>query len=459
MKKVLLVSVNQEKVPYPVAPLGLLYIAHAIKKAGFSVSILDLCFSSNVHSDIKRCIKRMNPDFIGISLRNIDNLTFPQSVSYLPAMKEIINTIKLYSGAPIVLGGSAFSLFPKEILSFLGCEWGVIGEGESALTELLMSFSKDERNYKTIDNLIWKQSGSIHSNCVSLLDHSTDSVLDYGLIDNSMYVKFAGMANVQTKRGCCFECAYCTYPVIEGKRYRLRSPKIIAEEMHLLQKKYSVPHVFFVDDVFTYPPQHATAVCEALLKKNVKMHWSCFASPYGISKKLLVLMKNAGCTHIEFGSDALSDRVLAKLRKPFTVKEVLRASRLCKEVGIKCAHYIIFGAPGENYASLKEAFGTIRKLEGDAIIAMLGIRIYPGTELEKMSVHEGLITARTSLLSPRFYISPEISINELTAQVREVTLANCHCIVPGLGIRSSEAMYSVLRKHYREGPLWGYLGG
>ena len=108
-----------------------------------------------------------------------------------------------------------------------------------------------------------------------------------------------------------------------------------------------------MDDVFTYPAKHAAAVCNALIKKNVKIQWSCFASPYGISKKLLTLIKKAGCTHIEFGSDALSNRVLAKLRKPFTVKEVLRASRLCNEIGIKCAHYIIFGAPGENHASLK----------------------------------------------------------------------------------------------------------
>ena len=455
MKKVLLVSANQEKVPYPVAPLGLLYIAHALNEANFNVSMLDLCFSTNVHGDIMKSIKQKAPDFIGVSLRNIDNLTFPQSVSYLPIMKEIIETIKSYTRVPIVLGGSAFSLFPKEILSFLDCEWGIVGEGEGALAELFRHFNKGERDYKTIDNLIWRHRGRIHANKVRYLDHSVESVLDYSLINNHMYTRFAGMANVQTKRGCSFKCAYCTYPLIEGKKYRLRLPEIVAEEMHLLKKKYAVPHVFFVDDVFTYPTKHAAAVCEALLKKNVNMQWSCFASPHGISKKLLMLMKKAGCTHIEFGSDALSNRVLAKLRKPFTVKEVLRASKICNEIGIKCAHYIIFGAPGENRTSLKEGFATIRKLKNDAIIAMLGIRIYPRKELEKISIREGVITPRTNLLFPRFYLSSEISTDELTVKVKEATLPNPHCIVPGLGIRSSDAMYLVLRKHYREGPLWG----
>ena len=164
MKKVLLVSSNQEKVPYPVAPLGLLYIANALTKAGFNVSMLDLCFSKDVHNDIKRSIKHTTPDFVGISLRNIDNLTFPQSVSYLPALKDIVNTIKLYTHAPLVLGGSAFSLFPKEILSFLDCEWGIVGEGEDAMAELLMHFSKGGTDYKTIDNLLWKDGGRIRDN-------------------------------------------------------------------------------------------------------------------------------------------------------------------------------------------------------------------------------------------------------------------------------------------------------
>ena len=88
MKKVLLISVNQEKVPYPVAPIGLLYVAHALKKSRFDVSILDLCFSEDTHGDIKRELRRRAPDFIGVSLRNVDNLTFPRSVSYLPAIKE-----------------------------------------------------------------------------------------------------------------------------------------------------------------------------------------------------------------------------------------------------------------------------------------------------------------------------------------------------------------------------------
>lgn len=458
MKKVLLISANQEKAPYPVAPIGLLYVANSLKKSMFDVSILDLCFSGNTKGDIKKTIRQKRPDFIGVSLRNVDNLTFPSSVSYLPAIKEIIKTIMCYTDAPLVLGGSAFSLFPKQILAYLDCEWGIIGEGEEAFVNFLKQLSIQAGNFDALDNLVWRQGNRINCNPVSCLRPPFDFVLDYGLINNYLYAKFAGMMNVQTKRGCRFKCSYCTYPSIEGKSYRLRSPAIIAQEVSLLQKKYAIPHVFFVDDVFTYPADHALSVCEALLSKNIKMPWSCFASPYGITKKLLILMKKAGCTHIEFGSDALSNRVLKKLRKPFAVQDVLKASSLCKKIGIKCAHYIIFGAPGENGHTLREGFETINKLQGDAIIAMVGIRIYPGTELENLSIDEGVISKQTDLLFPRFYLSRELPVNKLIEKVAKFARENSYCIVPGLEIRSSEKMYAVLRKHYHQGPLWGYLG-
>lgn len=457
MKKVLLISVNQEKAPYPVAPLGLLYIAHALKGSGYDVSALDLCFSRDAHSDIKRTLKRECPDFVGVSLRNIDNLTFPQSVSYLPSINEKIQTIKLHTTAPIILGGSAFSLFPKEILSQVDVDFGIVGEGEKAFPELLALLNEGGSDLSSINNLVWRQNGTTHINKTLCLDHAVDSVLDHSLINNRKYMKLAGMANVQTKRGCSFKCSYCTYPLIEGKTYRLRSPDIVADEMSMLKKMYSISHVFFVDDIFTYPPAHAEAVCEALLKKKVKMRWSCFASPRGISKKLLTLMKKSGCTHIELGSDALSDKVLEKLRKPFTVKEILRSSRLCDEVGIKCAHYIILGAPGEDLVSLNEGLAMVQKLNNDAIIAMIGIRIYPNTELARESVKEGIITENTDLLPPRFYLSREMPADEMISMIKKFSSANSRCVVPGLRVRSSEEMYSVLRKHYREGPLWGYL--
>jgi radical SAM superfamily enzyme YgiQ (UPF0313 family) len=177
-----------------------------------------------------------------------------------------------------------------------------------------------------------------------------------------------------------------------------------------------------------------------------------------MNKKILSLMKQAGCTHIEFGSDSLSETTLKRLRKPFSVKDIVHTSDLCKEAGIKFCHYVIFGSPGENNNTLKESFENIKKLKSTAVIAMVGVRIYPGTELHKISIVENIIRKDEDLLRPHFYLSSKIGRKELLAKVSGFARDNPNCIVPGMGIMSSDRMYETLRRHYKEGPLWGYLG-
>lgn len=454
--KVLLVSANRERIPYPVAPLGLLYLAETLRKEDYEVFILDLCFSDDISEDIAKTINSFSPNVIGLSIRNIDNLSYPGVVSYLPDIKDIVDNIRRNSAAPVILGGSAFSLFPGEILNYTGCKLGVIGEGEHVLVELVKRIEAGRQDFNGVDNIIWLSGNEALRGKITH-DNRCEFVIRRDLIDNALYSKYGGMGNVQTKRGCQFDCSYCTYPWLEGKEYRLRSPDIIAEEIALSQSAYNIRHFFFVDSVFNYPCEHAQKVCESIVSKNLSITWSCFASPIRITKKMLILMKEAGCTNIEFGTDALSPETLCELRKPFSIDDIFLASKLCKEAGIKCAHYVIFGGPGETPETLRQAFKNIELLECNAVMAMVGIRIYPGTKLQSLSIAEGIIRKDENLLEPRFYLTPKISPEVLLKEVTDFAARSPKCIVPGLGIKSSEKMLEVLRKHYKEGPLWGYL--
>ncbi len=183
-KSILLISANQEKNPYPVAPLGLLFIANALKTAGCSVSLLDLCFSEDVGSDIRAKVQEVSPDLIGVSIRNVDNLTFPQTVSYLPVVKNIVDKIKAATTTPIVLGGSAFSLFPEKMLNYMQCDFGILGEGEDAMSELLASLGRKQQDFSNVSNLVWRRDGAVVINQLKYLQTSFDKALDYGFVDN-----------------------------------------------------------------------------------------------------------------------------------------------------------------------------------------------------------------------------------------------------------------------------------
>ena len=57
-------------------------------------------------------------------------MPWPRRV-FIPGYERIVRLVRDRTAAPIVLGGSGFSIFPGELMSLLGADFGVVGEGES----------------------------------------------------------------------------------------------------------------------------------------------------------------------------------------------------------------------------------------------------------------------------------------------------------------------------------------
>jgi radical SAM superfamily enzyme YgiQ (UPF0313 family) len=453
--RILLVSVNREVTPEPVAPLGISYIAGAARAHGHEVALLDLCFARDVEQEIDLAVRRLSPELIGISIRNVDNLTYPASVSYLDEIRVAAAALGRASHVPIVAGGAGFSIFPERLLAELGIEYGVIGEGEETFCLLARSLGKGA-HIPRLPNLIRRgESAQGVQRQTAPLNGNGRPARD--LLENSRYREMGGMSNLQTKRGCPFRCLYCTYPQIDGASLRLRPPGEVVDEMASLVEEGGVEELFFVDDVFNWPLEHAMDICEEIAARNLRVGWTCFATPLGMSLKLARAMKRAGCRGVEFGVDSASPSVLRSLGKPFGPEEIRGAARVCREAGLPAAHYLIFGGPGETTRTVAETFAVHDDLGPQAVLAFLGIRVYPGTPLQELAVAQGVIAEGDDLLEPRFYISPGIGAEELTAAVRAQAGARPNWVVPGLGIRSDPGLLTRLRRTGHRGPLWGLL--
>ncbi|MGH7893048.1 MAG: cobalamin-dependent protein, partial [Candidatus Binatia bacterium] len=142
--RVLLVSANQERSPDPVAPLGACYVATATAAAGHDVEVLDLCFARDIEREVRAAVAAHQPQVIGLSLRNVDNCAYPDTVSYLPHYARVVTACRLNSDASIVLGGSAFTTMPAHYLPSLGVRYGVVGEGELAFPALVARIAAGE---------------------------------------------------------------------------------------------------------------------------------------------------------------------------------------------------------------------------------------------------------------------------------------------------------------------------
>ena len=453
--RIFLVSVNRESAPYAVAPLGISYIAGAARAEGHEVELLDLCFSTDVEGDIDRAVRRFAPDVIGISIRNVDNLTYPASVSYLADIRQAVTALRRASRSPMVAGGAGFSIFPDQILALFDLEFGVIGEGEETFCLLARHLAQGSE-VPELPNLIRR--GADARGVSKRLASFAGSVLPArDLVDNARYLELGGMANLQTKRGCPFQCVYCTYHQINGPSLRLRSPSEVVDELAAMVAEAKLDEVFFVDDIFNWPHDHAMGICEEIAARGLQVRWTCFATPHGITPELVRAMKRAGCRGVEFGTDTAAPPMLRALGKPFTQEEIRIASGACRQIGLPDAHYLVFGGPGETAETLAETFAFFDNLKPHAVLAFLGIRIYPGTLLHGTAISDGVIAEGDDLLLPRFYISPQIGASELTRAVGSHAEARPNWVVPGLGIRSDPAILAALRRSGRRGPLWDLL--
>ena len=447
--KVLLVSPNIESLPDPVFPLGLACITAALKRNGTECRILDLCFNEDYETSIASAIKSFQPDIIGLSLRNIDNVSYPNYVTYLPFFRQVIRKIRKQSEAIIVIGGSAFALLPEALLDHLDADFGIVGEGESSFVTLV-----NDLDGKGVDQRLSRpQIVGDYTGIIEDLD--TLPLPDRSEFDNEAYLKWGGMGNIQTKRGCPFKCIYCTYPIIEGKKVRLRNPKFICDEIEGMLK-YGIDNLFFVDNIFNYPTHHAEEICREIVNRKLSVRWSCYANPGFVTPNLIELMLAAGCTGVEFGSDAAHQTMLVNLGKNFTVDNLRNASDICRQLGMSFCHSLLLGGPGETMESVHQTVNAILEMSPTAAICMIGIRVFPGTRLSLIATEEGCIDPHEDFLRPVFYLSPAIE-NEILPFIEEFSKENRTWIFPGMNINMNTNLQKKLRRFGIKGPLWEYM--
>ena len=445
--KVLLISSNTLTTPYPVYPLGLDHVADAL--ADHDVRIADI----NTLGDDKALIPIIDafaPDVVGMSLRNIDNTDQTDQQSFVAGYKSIAGTVRSHTAAPLVLGGSGFTLFPREMMNVLSADYGIVGEGER-LADLLKAM-EEKVPAAGIPGVVTREgSGEFPRPLAGPFGrkHLINSPhLPY-------YLEHGGMLNLQTKRGCPFSCIYCTYPHIEGKKLRLIEPEAAAQDALRLQAA-GAKYFYITDSVFNSHTAHSMAVAEAFIAAGVKISWGAFFAPMAPPKGYFELMARAGLTHAEFGTESLCDAVLGKYGKPFCIEDVFKAHEAALESGLHVSHFLLLGGPGENENSIEETLRRLSGLPRSVFFFFTALRIYPHTDLYDMAVAEGQISASTSLLEPRFYASREISPDGILARLEDHAKGRPNWVV-GSGGESMARIVARLYERGHTGPLWEHL--
>lgn len=453
----LLVSANTEQLPDPVFPIGAAYMAAVAERHGHEVATFDCCFHDDPPRALAATLRDVAPDVVGISLRNLDSSAYPQTTSYIDDYRTLIATVRAHGPAPIVLGGAGFTVMPGTLMRHLGADVGVIGEGEAAFPWVLERLAAGAPLTSTSAIRCEPVGAGV---CVTPAARVRDLDAAGGpqraRFDWRQYYERGGALNIQTKRGCVFECVFCSYPVIEGAAVRVRSPAAVVDEIEAARLAHDVRHWFFVDNIFNLPPKHAKAICAELIARRLDIEWSGYLNPKFVDDELCDLMARSGCRAIEFGTDSGAPTMIANLGKEFALDDLRRTSALCHAHGLKFCHSLIFGGPGETAATVEQTIALMEELQPTAVIAMTGIRILPGTGMVEIALRDGQIDADDPLMEPRFYVSPALG-DALLDRVDAYARAQPNWIVPGLGIRTNVEVLRRLRERRLKGQLWRLL--
>jgi radical SAM superfamily enzyme YgiQ (UPF0313 family) len=455
--RVLLISANTEQLPDPVFPLGAAYMAAVAERQGHAVATFDCCFAGDPPSALAAAISDFAPEVVGISLRNLDSSAYPQTTSYVTDYRVLVDVVRAASPAPIVLGGAGFTVMPGTLMRVLGADVGVVGEGEQAFPWVLERLAAGAP-LTTTASMRCEPAGRgvtvTPTARIRQLDEAGPPLRER--FDWGAYYERGGALNVQTKRGCVFECVFCSYPLIEGTTVRVRSPAAVVDEIAAARRATGARHWFFVDNIFNLPLRHAKAICAELIARDLDIEWSAYLNPKFVDDELCALMARSGCKAIEFGTDAGAPTMIANLRKEFDADDLRRTSRLCHAHGIKFCHSLIFGGPGETEATIEQTIALMEELRPTAVIAMTGIRILPGTGMVEVARRDGQIDPDDPLIEPRFYLSPALG-DALVDRVDAYARQQPNWIVPGLGIKTNVAVLRRLRERRIKGQLWRLL--
>ena len=412
-KKVLLVNPNEMKPP--VTPIGLDYIASALESAGFEVDLIDLCFASSFKEELDAYFKDYDPLVIGVTVRNTDDCYYLSQDFIVPRIKEIVDYIKRKTPRPIILGGVGFSVMPEPILAYIGAELGIWGDGEGPLPALATRLAAGE-DYYAIPGLIFRKDGRYHSNPPELADLLAFPLPRRETVDNLRYFREGGMGSVETKRGCEQRCIYCADPLAKGRRYRLRPPSVVADEIEALLAQ-GVDNLHLCDSEFNLPYYHAVGICEEIMRRGLgeKLSWYAYLSPVPFPEELARLMLQAGCKGINFGVDHGADRMLKNLGRPFASADIKETAALCHRLQIPFMYDLLLGGPGESKESLSETIAMMKAINPSRVGISAGVRIYPGTRLAEIALEDmsaGGTNLRGSItpwfFNPIFYVSSDV---------------------------------------------------
>lgn len=415
-------QIEKQRGIYP--PLGICYVAASLLKHGHEVKIIDCDTEEDYLKTIVDTCNNFKPDMVGLYSFT---WTFRRVVSLANKIKELLPS------AILVIGGPNVCSFPKLSVELGPFDYGVRGEGEETIIEL-MELIESKKGPSEVKSLIWRDGNQITMNpfrdLIDNLDRVPLPARHLLKMDKyfDVFTQEKKFTTIFASRGCPFNCLFCDRENRMGRAWRVHSAERVIHEIVELQKNYGIREFMFFDDNFVINKDWVRQFCQKIKDKKLDILWEIRTRVDMVDEDILKIMKDAGCYRIRFGFEHGDDRILKVVKKGITVEQSLECARLCKKVGIEMFGYFMVGAPEETMETMQKTLNLALKIEPDFAIFSKTILI-PGSELFEWAVAHNYIKPdywekflRGEITNP----APALSTKELPQPVVDKFVKKCN---------------------------------
>ena len=397
-----------EPSPRVAPPLGLMYLATPLIKAGFDVEFMDLNVERFTVNQFAQKVR--SRDFVGLTCYSAS----------LESVQKLIPIIrKANPQAYIMCGGPYCTLSEKHVA---GADLTAIGEAEEYIVEILQRLVQ-EKSLEGIPGIIYRKNGELSRNkgIMQVKDLNVNRPASFELAQDKEYGHFLGIrlrdiTGMITSRGCPFRCAYCTN--MAKLAFRVRAVDNVIEEIQEYQYR-GYKYLVCYDDNFLFNKRRAMQIMDEIVKRKIRMKIIVLGRVDSADQVLYRKLKKAGVAIILFGIESANQDVLDFYHKQVTVQQIREAVRMCNQMGMLSFGWFIVGAPMET----REHFENNLRLANETHLDFAYynvLRYDEGSKLWEEACQKGLIEENETIVWANEKLS-NFAYEELRAIRAEMT--------------------------------------
>jgi radical SAM superfamily enzyme YgiQ (UPF0313 family) len=360
--------------PYP--PLGTLYAAAVLRRAGFEVALFDAMLADS-EREWAAALDRERPRWAVIYEDNFNYLTKMCLLRMREAALAMIDMARA-RGVGVVVAGSDATDNPELYLS-RGAEVVICGEGERALVEVVTSLQRGDAG--ALDRVRGialadpdrPEGVRRTAPAVPMADLDALPLPAWDLVDLTRYREIwrrrhgRFSLNMVTTRGCPYHCNWCAKP-LWGQRYAVRSPGAVVDELEVLVRGHGVEHLWFMDDIFGLEPGWLDDFARLVATRGLRTPFKCLSRPdLMLREGTVAALARAGCEVVWMGAESGSQKILDAMEKGTTVQQIADATSRLRAAGIRAAFFVQFGYPGETREDVEATLQMIRDCRPDDV--------------------------------------------------------------------------------------------